>query len=73
MGEADGGGPGRPARRPVERCPVCGRAPAPPHRPFCSARCARIDLGRWLTGAYAIPTEEGPRTPGRAEDGEQER
>jgi hypothetical protein len=25
------------------------------HRPFCSKRCAEIDLGRWLTGSYAIP------------------
>jgi len=28
------------------------------YRPFCSKRCAQIDLGRWLTGAYAIPAEE---------------
>lgn len=23
-------------------------------RPFCSSRCANIDLGRWLNGAYVI-------------------
>jgi endogenous inhibitor of DNA gyrase (YacG/DUF329 family) len=28
------------------------------HRPFCSRRCADIDLGRWLKGVYAIPTDE---------------
>jgi endogenous inhibitor of DNA gyrase (YacG/DUF329 family) len=39
-------------------CPIC-RAPAgPQHRPFCSARCADVDLGRWLTGRYAVPTDE---------------
>jgi endogenous inhibitor of DNA gyrase (YacG/DUF329 family) len=30
------------------------------HRPFCSARCKDVDLGRWLKGAYRIPTEEKP-------------
>ncbi|MCB9787838.1 MAG: DNA gyrase inhibitor YacG [Deltaproteobacteria bacterium] len=41
------------------KCPVCSaQAPAPaenPHRPFCSLRCKQVDLGRWVTGAYAIP------------------
>ncbi len=42
------------------RCPVCGKPAAPRHQPFCSARCADIDLGRWLKGIYRIPTEEPP-------------
>ena len=29
-----------------------------PHIPFCSARCAQIDLGKWLNGDYAIPAHE---------------
>ena len=41
-------------------CPICGKPAAPQHRPFCSARCAQIDLGRWLKGNYRIETEEGP-------------
>jgi uncharacterized protein len=41
-------------------CPICGKPPTPQNRPFCSARCARIDLGRWLKGNYRIPTEEAP-------------
>src|SRR5207245_2019755 len=45
---------------PARRCPICGKPAAPPHRPFCSARCAQIDLGRWLKGNYRIPTDEGP-------------
>jgi hypothetical protein len=32
----------------------------PQYRPFCSARCAQIDLGRWLKGNYRIPTEDAP-------------
>lgn len=38
-------------------CPVCGKAAAEKYRPFCSKRCADIDLGRWLKGSYAIPAE----------------
>jgi hypothetical protein len=39
-------------------CPICQKETDPKYRPFCSKRCADIDLGRWLTGAYAIPAEE---------------
>lgn len=40
-------------------CPVCGRPVVETqYRPFCSRRCADIDLGRWLGGDYKIPTEE---------------
>ena len=39
-------------------CPICKKATDPAYRPFCSKRCADIDLGRWLTGAYSIPAEE---------------
>ena len=38
-------------------CPICARDSDPKYRPFCSRRCADIDLGRWLTGGYAIPGE----------------
>lgn len=41
-------------------CPICGKAADPGFRPFCSKRCADIDLGRWLNESYAIPTEDGP-------------
>jgi endogenous inhibitor of DNA gyrase (YacG/DUF329 family) len=42
-----------PARTP--RCPVCGRPAVQRLRPFCSARCADVDLGRWLAEGYAVP------------------
>ena len=51
--------------RPVRRCPVCGRAAVPEHRPFCSTRCRDVDLGRWLKGVYVIPG----RPPGEEDDG----
>jgi uncharacterized protein len=36
-------------------CPICGKPGDPRFSPFCSRRCADIDLGRWLKGGYAIP------------------
>jgi endogenous inhibitor of DNA gyrase (YacG/DUF329 family) len=48
---------GRPARKKAARCPICGKRTARDHRPFCSRRCADIDLGRWLKDAYAVPGE----------------
>ncbi len=49
-----------PLRKPGGSCPICGGAAAPGERPFCSPRCADIDLGRWLKGGYRIPTDEAP-------------
>jgi len=52
-------------------CPICGKLViATPHRPFCSARCKTIDLGRWLSGDYRIETEETPEGEGMARDEE---
>jgi len=36
-------------------CPICGKATEHRFRPFCSKRCADVDLQRWFTGRYAIP------------------
>ncbi len=36
------------------KCPQCKQPTVPDYRPFCSKRCADIDLGRWLTGSYVI-------------------
>lgn len=41
-------------------CPICGKDTEARYRPFCSRRCADIDLGHWLKGSYAIPAEEPP-------------
>ncbi|RJF79190.1 DNA gyrase inhibitor YacG [Azospirillum cavernae] len=45
-------------------CPICGRAAEPTIRPFCSKRCADVDLGRWLGGVYRVETPEGPDESG---------
>ncbi|CEF57048.1 DNA gyrase inhibitor YacG [Acetobacter ghanensis] len=42
------------------KCPICGKPSAPEYRPFCSQRCADVDLGRWFGGAYRIPGEPVP-------------
>ena len=48
------------------RCPLCGKPRVQRYRPFCSARCRDVDLGRWFDAAYAVPAVE----PGYDEDEE---
>jgi len=53
------------------KCPICGRLGAPAYRPFCSRRCADVDLARWLGGAYAIPDRgEGEEAAPKGADGD---
>ena len=54
------------------RCPICGRRTEQRWRPFCSRRCADVDLGRWLTGGYAVPTDEADIGADPDADGERE-
>lgn len=50
-------------------CPICKKNPSEPaFRPFCSKRCADVDLGRWLTGQYALPVEDGDEVPDGSEE-----
>lgn len=45
--------------KPTEgKCVICGKPKDPKYRPFCSKRCADVDLNRWLSGGYAIPASE---------------
>ncbi|SNS20436.1 DNA gyrase inhibitor YacG [Antarctobacter heliothermus] len=39
-------------------CPICARASDAEYRPFCSKRCADVDLAKWLGGGYAIPSND---------------
>ena len=39
-------------------CPICKRRSIEAYAPFCSKRCADLDLQRWFTGAYAIPARD---------------
>ena len=51
------------------RCPTCGKPSSLRHQPFCSGRCADIDLGRWLKENYRIETEEPPDANGETGEG----
>ncbi|MFW2588182.1 DNA gyrase inhibitor YacG [Sagittula sp. SSi028] len=39
-------------------CPICANDTDPKFRPFCSRRCADVDLAKWLGGGYAIPSDD---------------
>ncbi len=56
-------------------CPICGKPRLEAFKPFCSKRCADIDLNRWLSGVYAVPVKEDEDEDGShpAEPGEGER
>jgi hypothetical protein len=44
-------------------CAICGAPRYPRYRPFCSPRCADVDLQRWLNDTYTIPVPEGEEEP----------
>ena len=39
----------------LSKCPTCGAPADAKARPFCSSRCADVDLGNWFQGKYGIP------------------
>lgn len=39
-------------------CPICQKPATDKYRPFCSGRCADVDLAKWLGGGYAIPSTD---------------
>ena len=49
-------------------CSMCGKPVEEKYKPFCSRRCADLDLHRWMGGTYRIPTEE----PGFINDNDEE-
>lgn len=51
-------------------CPICKSPPVSAYAPFCSKRCADVDLHRWLSGAYAIPAVEDDSDGAPSADGE---
>lgn len=44
------------------RCPICRKPAVLRYRPFCSKRCADIDLAKWFGGDYRVETEDKPAT-----------
>jgi endogenous inhibitor of DNA gyrase (YacG/DUF329 family) len=49
-------------------CPMCQRETVNQYRPFCSKRCADLDLAKWLTGGYAVPSDETPDDDDQGQD-----
>ncbi|MGH6847609.1 MAG: DNA gyrase inhibitor YacG [Methylocella sp.] len=58
-----------PGKAPARPCPICGKPATFVGRPFCSKRCANVDLHRWLGGVYVIPAA---REPDAERDGAEE-
>ncbi len=54
------------------KCPICGKPTVAAFRPFCSKRCADVDLHRWLSGVYAVPVTEDEEEDERREEGGEE-
>ena len=64
------GGKVVPLYRP-RKCAICGKPTVRAYHPFCSKRCADIDLSKWLSGSYAIPAVEAEgEQESEASDGE---
>jgi len=51
------------------KCPLCAKPTAPEYTPFCSKRCADIDLGRWLGDGYRIASQD-PADSAEGADGD---
>jgi len=56
----------------TRKCVMCGKPQDEKFKPFCSKRCADIDLGRWLKGSYSIPVEDLPEFEEPSEHGDAE-
>ena len=76
MAEATSKAASKPGKR--KGCPICGAPAEERFRPFCSKRCADVDLGRWFGERYVVPgdtpldpDEEKPPSP-ESEDGPNE-
>lgn len=58
----------------MAKCPICEKPVEARYRPFCSKRCADVDLHRWLSGAYVAPgrsaedADDAPSLPQADED-----
>ena len=59
----------RPRNARAAACPICGKPALAEFRPFCSRRCADVDLNRWLSGVYAVPVTEDEEEDERRDEG----
>ena len=53
-GDWSGGSNGAPKKAGAGGCPICGKPVQKARRPFCSDRCANVDLNRWLSDRYLV-------------------
>jgi endogenous inhibitor of DNA gyrase (YacG/DUF329 family) len=53
---------------PAKACPTCGKPAGAQFQPFCSKRCADVDLNRWLSGAYVVPGRDAEDEDGIPRD-----
>lgn len=53
-------------------CPICKKPADARYRPFCSKRCADVDLGKWFSGNYAVPSTDPEDIEAALEAAEQE-
>jgi endogenous inhibitor of DNA gyrase (YacG/DUF329 family) len=60
--------PDAPKPQAAGKWPICRAPTEQKYRPFCSRRCADVDLSRWLRGAYAIPVEDDSDEDGESAD-----
>ncbi|WP_226621818.1 DNA gyrase inhibitor YacG [Alloyangia pacifica] len=54
-------------------CPICAKPTDEKYRPFCSKRCADVDLAKWMSGSYAVPSEDPQDVEEAIEAAERER
>jgi endogenous inhibitor of DNA gyrase (YacG/DUF329 family) len=45
------------------KCANCGKEAVKEYLPFCSKRCADVDLARWFRGDYSVPVVESDDLP----------
>lgn len=51
-------------------CPICRQHEAEPkYKPFCSKRCADVDLQRWFAGSYVVPVDADEPSPKEGDEG----
>jgi len=53
------------------KCPICGKPADAVLRPFCSKRCADVDLHRWLSGVYVVPVTEDEEEDKRRDESDE--
>ena len=39
-------------------CPMCDKPSEKAFSPFCSQRCADLDLAKWISGSYTIASQD---------------